>query len=64
MSKADRIFVLQNRKRKTSHILHLILTLLTGGFWVFMWAGLALNNSNHNRDIDRQINTELEKQDD
>ncbi|MCF8721233.1 hypothetical protein J2S31_002131 [Nitrospina gracilis Nb-211] len=29
----------------TSHVLHLLLTLLTMGVWVFMWILVAANNT-------------------
>lgn len=38
---------------KTSHILHLLLTLLTFGFWSPIWFILALYN--HNRTVPRQF---------
>lgn len=38
---------------KTSHILHLLLTLLTFGFWSPVWFILALYN--HNRTVPRQF---------
>lgn len=58
----NRIFVLENQKKKTNHILHLILTLLTG-FWVFAWIGVAVYNASHNKDIDNKIYFELERED-
>lgn len=30
------------RRKGTNHILHLILTILTGGFWVFIWIGCCI----------------------
>lgn len=38
--------------KKTSHFLHLILTLLTGGFWIIIWAIIWATNSNHNSRVD------------
>lgn len=62
MSNANRIFVLENKKKKTNHILHLILTLLTG-IWVFAWIGVAVSNSSYNKEIDDRIYSELERED-
>jgi hypothetical protein len=32
-------------RKGVNHILHLILTILTGGLWLFVWAGLIINDS-------------------
>jgi hypothetical protein len=34
---------------RTSHILHLLLSIVTAGLWVFAWAFLAITNDNENR---------------
>lgn len=36
-------------KRKTNHILHLVLTILTGGMWVIVWAWYGITNRWHNQ---------------
>lgn len=41
---------------KTSHILHLILSLITGGLWIPVWMLCALSNGIERRRIDRQLN--------
>ena len=48
--------LLEMRKHKTSHVLHLILSILTAGLWVFVWILCAISNSIENAKIDRQIN--------
>lgn len=48
--------LLEMRKHKTSHILHLILTICTAGFWIFIWILCALSNAIENAKIDKQIN--------
>ena len=48
--------LLEMRKHKTSHILHLILSILTAGLWVFVWILCALSNGIENAKLDRQIN--------
>lgn len=48
--------LLEMRKHKTSHVLHLILSILTAGLWVFVWVLCALSNSIENAKLDRQIN--------
>lgn len=47
--------LLELRKKKTSHILHLLLSIITGGLWVFIWILCALSNGIENGRIDRQI---------
>lgn len=34
---------------KTSHLLHLILTIATSGLWAIVWIYCALSNSQKNR---------------
>lgn len=34
-------------KPGTNHVLHLILTLLTVGFWVIIWVMVSLNNASN-----------------
>lgn len=52
--------LLEMRKKKTSHILHLILSLITGGLWIIVWIICALSNRSYNAEIDKQINKILE----
>ena len=46
---------LLSKKKSTSHVLHLILSLITVGFWVPVWFIVALSNSIENRRIDREV---------
>lgn len=48
--------LLEMRKHKTSHVLHLILSILTAGLWIFVWILCAISNSIENAKLDRQIN--------
>ncbi len=52
--------LLEMRKKKTSHILHLILSVITAGAWIIVWIICALSNSIENAKIDRQINRIIE----
>jgi len=47
--------ILEMRKKKTSHLLHFILTMCTG-VWLFVWVAVAIMNRIHNNGIDEQIN--------
>ena len=44
-----------SQKKSTMHILHLILSVITGGLWVIVWIIVAISNSNENRKIDKRI---------
>jgi len=43
------------KKKKTSHLLHLILCIPTAGIWSIMWILVAISNSSENSRIDRMI---------
>ena len=42
-------------KKKTSHLLHLILSAVTFGIWVIIWILVAASNGSGNAKIDRSI---------
>ena len=46
---------LLSQKKRTSHVLHLILAILSVGFWVPVWLLVALSNSIENARIDRKV---------
>jgi len=52
----EKLFVLTSQKKSTNHILHLIMTVLTCGFWLLVWGITMRSNDAHNRKLDRQIN--------
>ena len=47
--------MLEMQKKKTSHVLHLVLSLITGGLWILIWICCAIANGSHNRQIDKRI---------
>lgn len=49
------VAVLISRKKKTSHVLHLLLSILTVGIWLFIWLLVSLSNANENTKIDAKI---------
>lgn len=49
------VAVMLSKKRKTSHLLHLVLSVLTVGFWVIIWVIVGLNNAIENGRMDRRI---------
>lgn len=52
----DQLFILASQKRKTNHILHLLLSIFTAGFWIIAWVLIGMNNSMHNGAIDKKMN--------
>ena len=46
---------LLSKKKSTSHVLHLILSIVTVGFWIPVWFIVALSNSIENARIDRKV---------
>lgn len=51
---AEKAFLLASKK-KTSHLLHLILSFVTCGLWLPVWFVIADQNSGHNAKLDRKI---------
>ena len=52
----EKLFVLTTQKMKTNHILHVIMTVLTGGLWLLVWGIAMRSNDAHNKKLDKQIN--------
>lgn len=40
--------------KKTNHVLHAVMTLITGGIWILVWVALALSRKNHNEKLKPQ----------
>lgn len=49
------VAVMLSKKPKTSHVLHLLLSIVTAGLWVVVWILVAVNNSIEGGRIDRRI---------
>jgi hypothetical protein len=49
------VSVMLTKKKKTSHLLHLILSACTVGFWAIMWVLVSISNSSVNSKIDSTI---------
>jgi len=52
----EKLFVLTTQKKSTNHILHVIMTVLTGGLWLIVWGITMRSNDSHNKKLDMQIN--------
>ncbi len=62
MNNSDvKVFTQLSRKAqyKTNHILHLIFTIITGGFWSIVWVIVAISNANERRKCDKIIKGSL-----
>lgn len=49
------MFIRLSNKKKTSHVLHLILSIISCGLWIPIWLLVVLSNSLENSKIDRMI---------
>lgn len=52
----EKLFILTSQKKNTNHILHVIMTVLTGGLWLIVWGLTMRSNDSHNKKLDQQIN--------
>lgn len=48
------IMLMLSKKKSTSHVLHLTLSIVTVGLWIPVWVIVALSNSIYNARIDRK----------
>lgn len=51
----EKLFLLETQKKKTNHILHLILTVLTCGLWLLVWGLVMKSNDSHNKKISKEM---------
>jgi len=43
------------QKHHTSHVLHLLLSVLTAGLWVPVWLLVAVSNANERQKIEKKL---------
>jgi hypothetical protein len=55
MNTQQQILLSQRAALKTGHVLHLILTIFTAGFWIIPWVLVALSNKIERSRIDAKI---------
>lgn len=53
--------IVERERHETSHLLHLMCTLLTGGLWVIVWIIMFMGNDKIQKECDAKI-AYLEKQ--
>lgn len=46
---------LLSKKKNTMHLLHVVLSIITVGFWIPVWILVATSNSIKNNRIDREV---------
>jgi anaerobic C4-dicarboxylate transporter len=51
----EQLFFLASQKKKTSHVLHLLLCIPTAGLWLIVWLMIGIHNGMHNSSIDRKM---------
>jgi len=61
MEDIEKLLANQN-KAKTSHVLHLILSIITAGVWLPVWILIALINQQRCANIDRKIKRAIRKE--
>ncbi len=49
------VAVMLSKKKKTSHLLHVILSFFTAGIWIIAWLIIAISNSSENSKIESKI---------
>ena len=52
--------LIEAKTKQTNHILHLILTFCTFGFWVIIWILLGLSNTIENGRMKRKLTNQWE----
>lgn len=46
---------LLSKKKNTMHLLHVVLSIITVGFWIPVWILVTISNSIKNNRIDREV---------
>ncbi|WP_343572996.1 hypothetical protein [Pseudomonas sp.] len=53
----EKLFLLETQKKKTNHILHLLLCIPTFGLWLFVWAAVMRSNDSHNAKLSKEMSS-------
>tara|TARA_Y100000593_G_scaffold94032_1_gene191291 strand:- start:66918 stop:67139 length:222 start_codon:yes stop_codon:yes gene_type:complete len=61
MNKSLEALIVERERYQTSHGLHLILTLMTGGLWAIVWWLMWMGNNNMRKEVNHKIKL-LEKE--
>lgn len=49
------VAMMLSKRKRTSHVLHLLLSILTAGVWIIVWLIVAISNSSENSKIESKI---------
>lgn len=49
--------IMRMERYRTNHILHLLFSVLTAGFWVFVWLLVTINNANERMKSQKRIDS-------
>ena len=55
MKASEYQLIAKRADHRTAHLLHLVLSILTGGLWVVVWALVAISHANERAKIDKQL---------
>lgn len=55
----EELIRMREKKGRVNHLLHLLLSLLTGGLWVLVWIAVAIDAHNAVKKVDRAIEETL-----
>jgi len=55
MNPNNEYLIAKRNDHRTSHVLHLLLSVITAGLWVPIWLLVALSHANERRKIDRKL---------
>ena len=55
MNADQQLLLAKYNNYKTNHVLHLILSVLTVGFWIPIWALCGLSNANERKKIEQKL---------
>lgn len=51
----EKLFYLETQKKKTNHILHLLLCIPTFGLWLIVWGVVMRSNDRHNAKLSKEM---------
>ena len=51
----EEVALLENKMVETNHILHLLLSIVTFGLWLFIWVAITIGNIWENRSIENKL---------
>ena len=59
MTRID-LLILKYKNHETNHILHCLVSILTGGLWLIVWLFVVVNNNNKRKLLEDEIEKEID----